>query len=191
MSPLEAWWRSSHSVQKRQGKQFKKNHLYSSEKGCATNVETFSPSRVQPLSTRGCCLTFGWLVSMLYHRMEAQALGIWQMFEMTTTGREWVCTNTGNIYFIRSVVSFSLLESLVITCWHLLLHNDTEMFLLSHNVTSSGQSINIAALTPGGHAAFLSSKYFALTHRHLRLICEYDAHSQRSCMIGIERTEVK
>lgn len=38
--------------------------------------------------TRGCCLTFGWLVSMLYHRMEAQALGIWQILEMTTTGRE-------------------------------------------------------------------------------------------------------
>lgn len=47
-----------------------------------------SPSGVQLLSTRGCCLTFGWLVSMLYHRMEAQALGIWQMLEMTTTGRE-------------------------------------------------------------------------------------------------------
>lgn len=33
----------------------------------------------------------GLLVSMLYHRMDAQALGIWQMFEMTTTGSEWVC----------------------------------------------------------------------------------------------------
>lgn len=46
---------------------------------------------VQAFSTRGCCLTFGWLVSMLYHSMEAQALGIWQILEMTTTGREWVC----------------------------------------------------------------------------------------------------
>jgi len=35
--------------------------------------------------------TLGLLVSMLYHRMDAQALGIWQMFEMTTTGSEWVC----------------------------------------------------------------------------------------------------
>lgn len=33
----------------------------------------------------------GLLVSMLYHRMDAQALGIWQMLEMTTTGSEWVC----------------------------------------------------------------------------------------------------
>lgn len=39
-------------------------------------------------STRGRQLTFGWLVSMLYHRIEAQAFGIWQMLEMTTTGRE-------------------------------------------------------------------------------------------------------
>lgn len=35
--------------------------------------------------------TLGLLVSMLYHRMDAQALGIWQMLEMTTTGSEWVC----------------------------------------------------------------------------------------------------
>lgn len=27
---------------------------------------------------------------MLYHKMDAQALGIWQMLEITTTGREWV-----------------------------------------------------------------------------------------------------
>lgn len=33
----------------------------------------------------------GLLVSMLYHRMDAQALGIWQMLEITTTGSEWVC----------------------------------------------------------------------------------------------------
>lgn len=37
------------------------------------------------------CTTLGLLVSMLYHRMDAQALGIWQMLEMTTTGSEWVC----------------------------------------------------------------------------------------------------
>lgn len=51
-------------------------------------IEIKLKSGVQPYSTRGCCLTFGWLVSMLYHSMEAQALGIWQMLEMTTTGRE-------------------------------------------------------------------------------------------------------
>ena len=36
-------------------------------------------------------LTLGLLVSMLYHRMDAQAFGIWQMLEITTTGKEWVC----------------------------------------------------------------------------------------------------
>lgn len=34
--------------------------------------------------------TLGLLVNMLYHRIDAQAFGIWQMFEMTTTGSEWV-----------------------------------------------------------------------------------------------------
>lgn len=36
-------------------------------------------------------LTLGLLVSMLYHRIDAQAFGIWQMLEITTTGKEWVC----------------------------------------------------------------------------------------------------
>lgn len=100
-SPLEAWWRSSRSVQRHPGKY---------------NLKTpnFSSTTVQPLSTRGCCLTFGWLVSMLYHRMEAQALGIWQMFEMTTTGREWVCTNGGKMDVNMFAESSSLLKSLVI-----------------------------------------------------------------------------
>lgn len=40
-------------------------------------------------------LTLGLLVSMLYHRMDAQALGIWQMLEITTTGKEWVCGASG------------------------------------------------------------------------------------------------
>lgn len=60
---------------------FKFNHFF-------LLIDTQLQCEVQPLSTRGGCLTFGWLVSMLYHRMEAQALGIWQMLEMTTTGRE-------------------------------------------------------------------------------------------------------
>lgn len=41
----------------------------------------------------------GLLVSMLYHRIDAQAFGIWQMLEITTTGKEWVCRvwgQTGN-----------------------------------------------------------------------------------------------
>lgn len=36
-------------------------------------------------------LTLGWLVNMLYHKMDAHAFGIWQILEMTTTGRECVC----------------------------------------------------------------------------------------------------
>lgn len=32
--------------------------------------------------------TLGLFVSMLYHKMDAQAFGIWQMLEITTTGRE-------------------------------------------------------------------------------------------------------
>lgn len=40
-------------------------------------------------------LTLGLLVSMLYHRMDAQAFGIWQMLEITTTGKEWVCGASG------------------------------------------------------------------------------------------------
>ena len=34
--------------------------------------------------------TLGSLVSMLYHRMEAQPLGSWLTLEMTTMGREMV-----------------------------------------------------------------------------------------------------
>lgn len=40
-------------------------------------------------------LTLGLLVSMLYHKMDAQAFGIWQMLEITTTGKEWVCGASG------------------------------------------------------------------------------------------------
>lgn len=43
----------------------------------------------------GAQLTLGLFVSMLYHRMDAQALGIWQMLEITTTGKEWVCGGSG------------------------------------------------------------------------------------------------
>lgn len=52
---------------------------------CVTPILTpaLLPSHTSP--------TLGLLVSMLYHRMDAQALGIWQMLEMTTTGSEWVC----------------------------------------------------------------------------------------------------
>lgn len=61
---------------------------------CTATTRSVTPRRrgrrqgFSPGSTRGRQLTFGWLVSMLYHRMEAQAFGIWQMLEMTTTGRE-------------------------------------------------------------------------------------------------------
>lgn len=48
-------------------------------------------------------LTLGLLVSMLYHRIDAQALGIWQMLEITTTGREWVCgEREAGILFVRA-----------------------------------------------------------------------------------------
>lgn len=43
-----------------------------------------------------CVLTLGSVVSMLYQRAEAQALGSWHTLEMTITGREMAYNNNNS-----------------------------------------------------------------------------------------------